>query len=292
MALTACASAPPAQNPAATPLANVSELIDSYDGGDLTFIGSPQAVAIGFDGTSYVADISPGRIVAFDADGKPQEFQTPSNRAFFPTDVAVNGFFIYAIDEPGRRLLRFDRAGNFRDVLIDFESLGGGRRVSPYGLDIEPSGRMAVTDVENHQILIIDTFLQVELEFGNFGAFPGQFDRPEGVAFAPDGGIVVADTGNRRVSFFSRAGTFLRQIPATDGDSPLVRPRRVAVDRSRVYVADPGANEVFVFDVSGDLVGAMGHEKKFDPRDVALSASGLLFVPDASSGRLYIYKGK
>ncbi len=122
-------------------------------------LGSPVAVCLDFGGTVVVADASPPRLIAYDAGTQAcTEFQSPVDRpGFQASDVSVRGFFVYAVDETNRMLLRWDSSGAYRDVLLNFEELTQRRRVSPCGLDVDASGRLAVTDIENHQVIVLDT---------------------------------------------------------------------------------------------------------------------------------------
>ncbi|MEE9269323.1 MAG: NHL repeat-containing protein [Candidatus Krumholzibacteria bacterium] len=258
-------------------------------------LGEPLAVTIDFDGNVLVADGVPGRLVRIDAAGKQAlEFQRPAHSpGFHPSDVKLSGFLIYAMDEVGRVLQRFDTDGAYRDQLINFDETFDEGSISPIGLDVDPSGRIAVTDVRNHQIILFNSFLDVELVFGSYGAFPGQFNSPEGVSFTDRGQLLVADTGNRRIQRLDTDGSFLGQIPADPTDNPLRKPRRVVADAAgNIYVADPAAGRVFVFDAAGRLVRSLSPQgvAEFRPTDVAVAPTGLLYVTDTASNSLYVFR--
>lgn len=205
----------------------------------------------------------------------------------------MRGFFVYAVDESNRLLLRWDSSGTYRDVLLNFESLNDRRRVSPHGLDVDASGRTAITDVENHQVIVLDSYMKVEVAFGNFGTYAGQLNTPEGVAFTPRGELLVADTGNARLEIFTDTGAFRRIIPPNGTPNPLRRPRRgVMAEDGRVFVADPTAGRIFEFSSGGGLTRAIIPEMMgpFKPTDVALSRDGILYVTDSASQSLYAIK--
>ena len=167
------------------------------------------------------------------------------------------------------------------------------RRVSPYGIGVDGRGRIAISDVENHQVLLFDSFLVLDVAFGNYDSFSGQLDTPQGVSFTADGDIVVADTGNSRIQFFTDGGAALRIVPRTGDPNPLRSPRRAVVDEAgRLFVADPGAGGVFVFDRTGTLVRTIIPEggEPFEPTDVDISRDGGLFVTDVVSGKLFVFK--
>lgn len=263
---------------------------------DRVTFGEPVGLGVDFGGTVYIADASPPRLVSYtESSERCVEFQVPADApAFRPSDVAVRGFFVYAVDEPDRTLLRWDASGSWRDVLLNFEDLTvPGRRISPYGLDVDPStGRVAVTDIENHQVILLDSYLDVDVAFGNYGAFPGQLDTPLGVSFTPRGDLLVADSRNARVQFFSDSGTFRRAVPDASTTSPMRQPRRaVAGEDGRVWIADPAAGRVFEFAPDGTLARALvpAGALRFEPTDVALAREGRLYVTDSASQTLYAF---
>ena len=259
-----------------------------------TALGEPLAVSVDFAGTVYVGDGAPGRIVCWPASGKGSiEFQKPTQQAgFYPSDIEVSGFFVYALDPVRRTLLRFDNRGAYRDILIKFDELAPGGRITPSGLDVDRYGRIAVSDLVGHQVIVFDTYLAVELALGNYGSSWGQFDGPQGVAFAPDGGFVVTDTGNRRVQLFDAGGKFSRSVPMGE-NNPLVKPRRAVADAGgNVYVADPDARRVFVFAVDGTLARSLfpANAIDFRPTDVEIDASGSIYVTDTASASVFVFR--
>jgi DNA-binding beta-propeller fold protein YncE len=258
-------------------------------------LGEPLAVAVDFDGNAIVADGSPGRVVMFDREGKrSMEFEQPlGNPGFFPTDITLYGFFTYAVDERQRTLIRFDKDGTYRDVLLDFNQLTGTRRVSPYGIGTDAQGRIAITDIENHQVLLLDSFLRVDMVFGNFGSWPGQLDTPLGVSFTSSGDIVVSDSGNRRIQYFTDAGEPQRVVPQGGQPNPLLLPRRAVVaGDGTLFVADPQAGGVFSFDAEGRFMRKIipAGIEGFQPTDLEIHRDGKLYVTDALSRVLYVFK--
>jgi DNA-binding beta-propeller fold protein YncE len=242
----------------------------------------------------FLADGAPGRIVCWrTSGGKSLEFQRPDQQpGFYPSDIDLSGFFVYALDPVERTLLRFDNRGAYRDILIKFDEVSAGRRITPAGLDVDSYGRIAISEVGNHQVIVFDPYLSVELVFGSYGSHAGQFDNPQGVAFAPDGDMIVADTGNRRLQVFERGGKFSRILPGA-GTNPLVGPRRAAIDRAgNVYVADPAAKQVFAFGADGSLIRSIrpAGVSAFNPVDIDVDPSGAIYVTDAANASVYVFR--
>ncbi|MGE3913433.1 MAG: PA14 domain-containing protein, partial [Chloroflexota bacterium] len=97
----------------------------------------------------------------------------------------------------------------------------------PADLEIGPDGALWVLDALDAQLRRIDrTSGSVSLVGGReLGLY-----RPRGFAFAPDGSIVIADTGGSRLVRIRQDGTLLEQIgPAVGGSQRLRQPTDVAV---------------------------------------------------------------
>lgn len=300
LALLACGPpaevAPPVPPPA--PEATVERVVPvlSWQSCDRLALGAPTGVCVGFGGAVVVADGSPARLVSYrEQTHTCQEFEQPSGMpGFRPSDVSIRGFFVYAVDETDRMLLRWDSSGTYRDVLLNFSNLDTGRRVSPCGLDVDASsGRVAITDIENHRVIVLDTYLRVDVAFGNYGSFDGQLDTPQGVSFMPDGHLLVADSGNGRLQIFTDAGSHVRTVPAAGVENPMRRPRRaVAGADGTLYAADPVAHRLFVIAPDGRTLRALAPEgaTAFEPTDVALGRDGRVYVTDSATKTLYAFK--
>lgn len=258
-------------------------------------LGEPLAISVDFVGRPLVADGVAARIIRFSPEGdKALEFQSPSQiPGFYPGDVKATGFFVYSLDVVSRLVVRFDHTGTYRDVLIDFDELFEGGRIAPSGMDVDNSGRIVVTDETDHQVILFDAYLKVEIVFGSYGSFPGQFDSPAGISFLERGGLLVTDSGNRRLQIFDEGGKFLRVIPEEGMENPMRRPRRaVMASDGTIYVADPGAGHVFVFDASGRLLRSIrpAGVNNFRPTDVEITSTGQIYVTDTANSSLYVFR--
>ena len=100
-----CAGAPVDRSPERTGAVASTAPVDSWTGRELR-VGEPTAVAVDFENRVLVADASPGRLLRWSRTGSDEiEFQRPA-AGFFPSDLAVSGFFVYAVDEAARTVLR------------------------------------------------------------------------------------------------------------------------------------------------------------------------------------------
>jgi hypothetical protein len=148
-----------------------------------------------------------------------------------------------------------------------------------------------VADTGSHQVGAIGDGLETVATFGGYGSGPGEFSRPEGIAAAPGGRVVVADTGNDRLQVLSFDGsTFTVTQVITAG---LNGPRDVAIDPwGRIVVADSGNDLVRLFDPDGVLQATFDqpdppYSGPFnDPCGVAVERLGRIVVNDTGNWRI------
>lgn len=139
---------------------------------------------------------------------------------------------------------------------------------------------------------------------GTTGAEPGQFQRPRGIATAPDGSLYVADTANHRIQHLNPQGEVLRVwgsfADATAGDAPggtFNEPWNLTVGPDGfVYVADTWNHRIQKFTSEGEFVtmwGFFGQAETpyalWGPRDVAVDSQGRVFVTDTGNKRVVVY---
>ena len=110
---------------------------------------------------------------------------------------------------------------------------------------------------------------------------------------AQGGQLLVTDSGNRRVQLFDPDGAFVGMVPREADPNPLKRPRRAVMDNSGwIYVADPEAGGVFIFDDTGSLVRTISPRGvgRFRPTDVTVAPDGTIYVTDEAMSTLYTFR--
>lgn len=128
------------------------------------------------------------------------------------------------------------------------------------------------------------------------GTGAGQFQRPAGLAVDGDGNVYVADSLNNRVQKLAPDGRLLATL---GGPGQFREPWGVAVDKGgNVYVADTWNHRIEQFDRDLKLVRMWGRPPQqadaanadplelYGPRDIAVDASGNLWVTDTGHARL------
>lgn len=123
---------------------------------------------------------------------------------------------------------------------------------------------------------------------------PGTYDqlsKPIGVAFDPEGRILVTDWGSRALFRFDRDGRRL-DVFGTQSTIRLKEPMGLGVGKDgTIYVADAGEAKVLAFDPSGDLVSWYGEGSELtNPTDAAVSPDGAkLWVTDSKAHRIAVF---
>jgi DNA-binding beta-propeller fold protein YncE len=146
--------------------------------------------------------------------------------------------------------------------------------------------------------------LNADLVFGIAGSEPGQFQRPRGIAIAPDGTLYVADTENHRIQHLDQDGTPLHVwgsfADLTQGAAPggtFFEPWGIAAaPDGSIYVADTWNHRIQKFSPEGEYLtmwGYFGQAERSDafwgPRDVVVDQEGRVIVSDTGNKRIAIF---
>lgn len=149
-----------------------------------------------------------------------------------------------------------------------------------------------------------EVLLNADLVFGTTGSEPGQFQRPRGIAIAPDGTLYIADTDNHRIQHLDRDGTSLHVwgsfADLAVGDAPggtFYEPWGIAVGPDgSVYVTDTWNHRIQKFSPEGEFLtmwGYFGQAEQLDgfwgPRDVVVDPDGRVIVSDTGNKRIVIF---
>jgi NHL repeat len=177
-------------------------------------------------------------------------------------------------------ILEFNPAGEL------LRHWGAGLFASPHGFTIDKEGNLWTTDINDDEtvldmpaknpdgvplgqtVLKLSAAGKVLMTIGAPGVggiSPYVFDRPTGVALAPNGDIFVADghSGNRsksgRIVKYSPTGKFIKswgRLGTEPGNFRDPHDLYVGGSKNHVYVADRQNNRIQVFDQDGKLIAA------------------------------------
>ena len=123
---------------------------------------------------------------------------------------------------------------------------------------------------------------------GQGGTGTDVFDRPTGIAFAPNGDIFISEGhaptfGNSRIMKFDKSGKFIKSFGRLgSGDGELKGPHVLAFDsQGRLFVADRSNSRVAIFDQDGKFIAAW---KQFGrPSGIFIDKNDMLYVSDSES---------
>lgn len=218
----------------------------------------PWGVAVGPDGSVYVADTWNHRIQKFTAEGQFITMwgyfgQAERPEAFWgPRGVAVDAQGrVYVTDTGNKRVVIFTADGQY---IAQFGGAGveAGKFDEPVGIALDGEGNIYVADTWNQRVQVFrpdftnNLFLPIR-EWEIHGWYGQSLDNKPFIAIAPSEHVFLTDPEGYRVLEFDPQGNFVRgwgdYSTSTDG---FGLPSGLAIDvQGRVWVSDAG-NQVVV----------------------------------------------
>ena len=131
----------------------------------------------------------------------------------------------------------------------------------PDWIAVNSKGTIAVSDNEEHCILIFDKNGNFVREFGCYGEGPGQLANPAGITFLNDNEVLVGDDDNGQIQQFNvQTGNFVKSFGKRGtGDGEFIAPQGIFIsDEGHVIVADCLNNRIQVFDEDGKFMSKFG----------------------------------
>lgn len=267
----------------------------------------PLDITVATDGLVYVAEEFANRVSIYNPDGTyvgaingtmgGQGFQRPNGVALAADgSLYIADTWNYRIGEyhtTGEFLRGWGQPGQFGETAqtIPTDGFWGPRDVA-----VDVDGNVYVSDTGNKRIRVYTATGEHLRDIGSFGRNIGQLDEPSGIAISPDGRLYVADTWNQRISVFSLDGTPLFTFPVRGWLENLGNRPYLALDpvRSILYVTDPDAGRVLVYDTQGNCLGSFGQptDRAIGLTDfqtvggIAVGPDGVVYVSDSEAGRI------
>jgi tripartite motif-containing protein 71 len=285
------------------PAAARADVIGQSTGGVLRF---PQAVAVGPDGSIYVADQFSHAIQVFAPDGTFRRSIGAAGSgpgglsAVGAVAVAGDGSVYVAAGND-----RIDRYAADGTLLDSWGGAGSGVGQFQFGAGVgNESGAGGGIAVANGMVYVADTRndrIQRFAPDGTHGTVivpPGRLARPQGIV-AVGSRLIVADDDHHRLAVFDTGGRFIRSIGSGPGPQPkqLRNPYDVAADpQGRIYVADNSNHRVvrygpassYVYRARWGSYGA-GEGQLMYPRGIAVDAAGNSYVADPGNNRIDVF---
>ena len=210
-----------------------------------------------FEGRIFAVDTKSAGIAIFDLN--KQQFSvfvgTGAGKFKVPINITIDTDGTRYVTDTGRnQVLRFDRNGVF------LGAFGEPGQFRPIDTAIVGE-KLYVVDLEHQEVQVLHKLTgKLLFRFGKGNSAETAMLHPTNISVAPNGDMLVVDTGNFRIQRFSADGKHLRSFGEA-GDTPgtFARPKGIAVDRSgNVYVSDAAFQNVQIFGDDDQLRMAFG----------------------------------
>ena len=132
---------------------------------------------------------------------------------------------------------------------------------SPNCIAVNSKGTIAVSDNEEHCILMFDKDGNFVRKFGCYGEGPGQLCFPAGLTFVNDDELLVVDDRNGRIQQFNvHTGNFLKSFGKRGtGDGEFTTPEGIFInDEGHFIVTDYDNSRIQVLDKDGKFMYKIG----------------------------------
>ena len=164
----------------------------------------------------------------------------------------------------------------------------------PFGIAVNTTGKMAISDYEGHCVYIFDKEGNCLRKIGSQGANTGQFFYPYGLLYLNDNEILIADQGNSRIQQVDvQTGTVVKSfgIPGK-AKGEFSNPVDVCLDEQRrIVVTELGNDRIQVMTQQGETItmfGDSGPEKLNHPRSCILYKN-MFFVADGGNNCIKVF---
>jgi tripartite motif-containing protein 71 len=273
----------------------VGEFNFGKGGGNDAPAGGGLAVAGNF---LFVSDSLNDRVQRFDLDGSGGVEIVPPGLLSNPRGLAVRGQRLIVADDKHHRLVVMDFGGRVLKTVGSGQGAGANQFSFPFGVAIDPQGRVFVADDINQRILRFgpQPDYKYKARWGSYGTAPGQFAYPRAIASDAGGQIYVTNTGNDRIDVFDRGGRLLRSW-GTSGRGPdqFNAPFGVAADAQGIRaVADSTNGRLELLNPDGTRASSWGSPSPGptilrQPVAVAFDAAGDAYVLDQRRSRIFVF---
>lgn len=255
----------------------------------------PQSGTIDSKGRILVTDVGRQAVFMFDEkQGKLEIWRAATEEFNFASPIGIaeakNGDILVADSKLGR-IIRLDAMGKPKGEF----GFGGFDR--PTGLAVDPfTGRIFVSDTNEHNIKIYDESGKLLQIVGHGGTADGEFNAPTHLAYK-NNTLYVTDTFNARIQLFDTQGKFLKSIGNRGlyiGN--LVRPKGVAADsEGNIYIIESFHDYLLVYDQNARFllpIGGTGSDigQFYLPAGVWSDDQDRIYVADMFNGRVVIFQ--
>ncbi|MDP2710822.1 MAG: 6-bladed beta-propeller [Solirubrobacteraceae bacterium] len=246
----------------------------------------------------FVSDSRNDRVQRFNLDGSNATEIIPPGLLAYPRGLAVRGQRLIIADDHNHRLVVTDFSGRVIRTVGAGEGAGRNQFSFPFGVAIDPQGRVFVADDMNQRVMRFGPApaYKYVARWGSYGTGPGRLAYPRAIAADRSGAVYVTNTGNDRIDVFDRSGRLLRSFGRSGrAAGQFNTPLGVGADASGIRaVADSVNGRVEFLNPDGSIASSWGSPAPGPtilrrPAAVAFDAAGNAYVLDQRRARIFVF---
>lgn len=213
-------------------------------------LDSPHDVAFDAAGRLLVADSGNDRIAVYEVAGTGGKLLEFWGGLDSPEGVvAAKGGLVYVTNASDHDVVAFSKG----KPVARAGTRGGGpnQYVRPHDIDLDPMGRLHVSDPGNDRIQVLGRDLAVTATVGGPGF---DFNEPKYFAFDPAGRLYVADEYNHQIKIFDPDRRLLAVIgngARGKGPGRFNQPEGITVWQNTLWISDTRNNRVVRYRMTG-----------------------------------------
>lgn len=204
--------------------------------------------------------------------------------------ISVNSMKeIFVADADKHRLLKVDPVTNTIEV-VKINLAYKDKPFTPYGIFVDSSDNMYVTNPDLHTLLIIDAGGNIKKRIGGFNSI---LKRPIDIALDKDSCMYVLDAIGTYIHIFDPDGNSVKSILIGDTlkDASVTA---IGIDSMKnIFITDRGASRILKISPSWKISSfeIMGYknEQPISPMGIAIGKEDTVFITDYLNNALYQY---
>jgi DNA-binding beta-propeller fold protein YncE len=213
-------------------------------------------LSVDLSGAIYISDTENNRILKFNLNGKLIKsiggFGWEKEQFYTPLDIcASSALDVFVADYNNHRIQRYDKDLNYISSLYSDENWDETFQFAyPKSMVVSIHGDLFIIDGENIRLLMLNSFGEPEMSFGDFSEGKGRLVDPVQITMSSKDRLFVSDSQANKIIVFDYFGNYLSEI----GTDFLKNPQGLYFSSlNLLFVADSGNKRIAIFDQDGAL---------------------------------------